>query len=258
MAVIALAASMAIYLLNSLAVFSTGLHRSIILIDWVTTVLAASLLRSAIRLGIERSDSADQPKRKLALIYGADKDAIGLLRSIRVSVPEFKIVGLIDTTGAAARSLIGGIPTISCLKGVARIAQRLSAGYLLVPSSVSGTIVRKLCRLCHEAGLKEPEFRMADGFTLTLWRTKDASTGAESSGKTSGKASGKTSGIVSGTMSGKIVRLMKDKPDITIPEIARRLKRTSRAIEMQINKLKADEIIGRIGPAKGGHWEVLK
>ena len=153
-AVIALAASMAIYLLNSLAVFSTGLHRSIILIDWVTTVLAASLLRSAIRLGIERSDSADQPKRKLALIYGADKDAIGLLRSIRVSVPEFKIVGLIDTTGAAARSLIGGIPTISCLKGVARIAQRLSAGYLLVPSSVSGTIVRKLCRLCHEAGLK--------------------------------------------------------------------------------------------------------
>jgi len=26
---------------------------------------------------------------------------------------------------------------------------------------------------------------------------------------------------------------------------------------MQINRLKADEIIGRVGPAKGGHWEVL-
>jgi len=50
---------------------------------------------------------------------------------------------------------------------------------------------------------------------------------------------------------------MLEQPDITIPEIARRLKRTPRAIEMQINRLKADEIIGRVGPAKGGHWEVL-
>jgi len=150
----ALAASTTIYALNSLAVISPGLHRSIILIDWATTVLATSLLRSAVRLGIERSDSADQQEKKLALIYGADKDAIGLLRSIRVSVPEFKIVGLIDTTGATARSLIGGIPAISCFKGVARIAQRLSAGYLLIPSSVPGTVVRDLCRLCHEAGLK--------------------------------------------------------------------------------------------------------
>ena len=153
-AVIALAASTTIYALNSLAIFSPGLHRSIILMDWVTTVLATSLLRSAIRVGIERSDSADQPKKKLALIYGAGKDAIGLLRSIRVSVPEFKIVGLIDTTGATARSLIGGIPAFSIAKGVARIAKRLSADYLLIPSSVPGMIVRDLCRRCHEAGLK--------------------------------------------------------------------------------------------------------
>ncbi len=153
-AAIALAASTTIYVLNSLAVISPGLHRSIILIDWVMTVLATSLLRSAIRLGIERTDSADQSEKKLALIYGADKDAIGLLRSIRVSVPEFQIVGLIDTTGGIARSLIGGIPVVSSFKGVPRIAQRLSAGYLLIPSSVPGTIVRDLCQLCHEAGLR--------------------------------------------------------------------------------------------------------
>ncbi|MBC8117100.1 MAG: polysaccharide biosynthesis protein, partial [Candidatus Saccharimonas sp.] len=150
-AVIGLAASTTIYALNASAIFSPGLHRSIILMDWVTTVLATSLLRSAIRLGIER---ADQQEMKRAIIYGADKDSIGLQRSIRVSVPEFKIVGLIDTTGANARSLIGGIPVISVFKGVARIAQRLSAGYLLIPSSVPGTIIRNLCRLCHEAGLK--------------------------------------------------------------------------------------------------------
>lgn len=55
-----------------------------------------------------------------------------------------------------------------------------------------------------------------------------------------------------------IVLLMREKPDITIPEIAQRLKKTTRAIDKQINKLKADEVIRRIGPDKGGHWEVLK
>ncbi len=117
-----------------------------------------------------------------------------------------------------------------------------------------GTGTGDMIRRCREAGLREPKFELADGFTLTLWRTKDSSARAKSSGITSGKIPG----MASGKMPRKIVRLMLEKPDITIPEIARRLKRTPRAIEMQINRLKADEIIGRIGPAKGGHWEVLK
>ena len=150
-AAVGLAASTTVFALNSLAIVSPGLHRSIILMDWVTTVLATSLLRSAIRVGVERTD---QPQQKRTLIYGADKDAIGLLRSIRVSVPEFKIVGLIGTTGANARSLVGGIPVISLCKGVARIARKLSADTLFIPSSVPGTIVRDLCQLCHELGLK--------------------------------------------------------------------------------------------------------
>ena len=33
---------------------------------------------------------------------------------------------------------------------------------------------------------------------------------------------------------------------------------TERAIEKQVRKLREQEIIGRVGPAKGGHWEVLK
>lgn len=113
-----------------------------------------------------------------------------------------------------------------------------------------GTGTGDMIRRCREAGLREPECRIADGFSLTLWRTKDMSVAVAPSGKPSAEMSGK--------MSGKIVRLMQEKPDITIPELAQRLKRTERTIERQINKLKADEIIGRIGPAKGGHWEVLK
>lgn len=46
-------------------------------------------------------------------------------------------------------------------------------------------------------------------------------------------------------------------PRITIPEIAEKLGRSERAIFMQINKLKEEGIIRRIGPDKGGHWEVM-
>ncbi len=151
---VSLIASSLIYLLNAMGAVDPSLHRSIILIDWVATVVATSVLRSVIRLGIERIDPIEQQEKKLALIYGAEKTSIGMLRSIRVSAPEFKIVGLIDTAGTAARSLIGGVPVISIRKGMASIAKRYSAGYLLIPSSVPGTTVRDLCKLCLEAGLK--------------------------------------------------------------------------------------------------------
>ena len=51
---------------------------------------------------------------------------------------------------------------------------------------------------------------------------------------------------------------MSAKPRITIPEIAEKLSRSERAIFLQINKLKEDGIIRRVGPDKGGYWEVLK
>ena len=51
---------------------------------------------------------------------------------------------------------------------------------------------------------------------------------------------------------------MRNNQMITIPEIAEKLNKTERAIQMQISKLQARELIARIGPAKGGHWEVLK
>mgnify|MGYP001571510745 CR=1 FL=1 len=103
-----------------------------------------------------------------------------------------------------------------------------------------------MIRRCRDAGLKEPEFRISDGFVLAIWRPKDAS------------VTGNMSGITSGKTSGKIVDLMRQRRDITIPEIAEILGKTPRAIEMQVNKLKAEAVIGRVGPAKGGHWEVVE
>ena len=54
------------------------------------------------------------------------------------------------------------------------------------------------------------------------------------------------------------VRLMRAKPDTSVAEIARKLRRAERTIERYITALKTDEIIGRIGPTKGGYWVVFK
>ena len=51
---------------------------------------------------------------------------------------------------------------------------------------------------------------------------------------------------------------MRGEPEISLKEIAARLGKTVRAIELQANILKSDERISRIGPAKGGHWVVMK
>ena len=55
----------------------------------------------------------------------------------------------------------------------------------------------------------------------------------------------------------KIIEMMKENPEITIPMIAEMLHKTTRAIEKSIAKLQSNGFVKRVGPDKGGHWEVL-
>lgn len=114
-----------------------------------------------------------------------------------------------------------------------------------------GTGTGDMIRLCLEAGLAEPTFGYRDGFVLTLHRAGQEKTAvlSDETAKSSGKMSGKTEV--------KIVELLKKHPEITIPEIADKIHRTERTVERLLHKLREQEIIGRVGPAKGGHWQVL-
>jgi ATP-dependent DNA helicase RecG len=56
----------------------------------------------------------------------------------------------------------------------------------------------------------------------------------------------------------KILAMIRRQPEITIQEMAEALGISTRAIEMQLAKLKESGKLQRIGPAKGGHWEVLE
>ena len=55
----------------------------------------------------------------------------------------------------------------------------------------------------------------------------------------------------------KIVALMKDNPSITTQEIADIIGITRVGVAKQIRKMQEQGIIRRVGPDKGGHWEVL-
>lgn len=53
-----------------------------------------------------------------------------------------------------------------------------------------------------------------------------------------------------------ILVLMLNDPKITIRKLAEQLGLSTTAIEKNIDKLKKAGLIRRIGPAKGGHWQV--
>jgi predicted HTH transcriptional regulator len=123
-----------------------------------------------------------------------------------------------------------------------------------------GTGTGDMIRLCLEAGLGEPTFSYRDGFVLTVPRAamEKADILPSEISKKTGETEGKTEGKRVGQAGQRIIRLIQKNPQITIPEMASRLGITESAIEKQVRKLREQEIIGRVGPAKGGHWEVLE
>jgi ATP-dependent DNA helicase RecG len=60
----------------------------------------------------------------------------------------------------------------------------------------------------------------------------------------------------SGKSSGKILEQLAATPDMTIPQLAKELGLSTRAVEKQLAKLQQDNQLQRIGPARGGHWQV--
>jgi ATP-dependent DNA helicase RecG len=56
----------------------------------------------------------------------------------------------------------------------------------------------------------------------------------------------------------KIIELMRANPSISIPDISAICNKGVTIVKEYINKLKSKNIIRRIGPDKGGHWEVIK
>ena len=56
----------------------------------------------------------------------------------------------------------------------------------------------------------------------------------------------------------KIIELIRNYPEITTEELSEKCGVTKDGIKWQLKKLKSQGIIRRVGPDKGGHWEIIK
>ncbi|MFO7992030.1 MAG: winged helix-turn-helix transcriptional regulator [Thermoplasmata archaeon] len=55
----------------------------------------------------------------------------------------------------------------------------------------------------------------------------------------------------------KILESISIDPHITIKELSEELKISTTAVENNIKKLKDKDFLKRVGPPKGGHWEII-
>jgi len=56
----------------------------------------------------------------------------------------------------------------------------------------------------------------------------------------------------------KIIKLVAENPQITTKQLADAIGITPKGVEWQITRLKRGGLLKRIGPAKGGRWEVVE
>lgn len=57
---------------------------------------------------------------------------------------------------------------------------------------------------------------------------------------------------------GRILSILGSRPETTLPEVAAQVGKSLRAVERATAKLVKEGRLRHVGPAKGGHWEILK
>ncbi|HCK52674.1 MAG TPA: polysaccharide biosynthesis protein [Planctomycetaceae bacterium] len=138
------------YLALQLVLGSLPLPRTVLLIDAMLSILTVGLLRVGIRVITERVVRAGHARR--ALILGVDPDAVAIARSLGSSAEPVRVVGFVGERRDHGNALIAGIRVFPLAEnGVlatdwTRLAHKQRADFVLLPSTVSGDVVRELIR----------------------------------------------------------------------------------------------------------------
>ena len=117
-----------------------------------------------------------------------------------------------------------------------------------------GTV--KIVEACRKSKLPEPEFsELTGGFLVSFSKGKDAAPEKESvekSDETTEKATEKTTE----STTEKILAVLRKHPEISARVIAQKTGISYHTVDWNLRALKRKQRIRRIGPDKGGHWEV--
>jgi ATP-dependent DNA helicase RecG len=108
---------------------------------------------------------------------------------------------------------------------------------------------------CTAAGVKVEFKRVKTGFVVSFYRPKWEE--GEGLGEEGQKTIEKTIEKTIKKNKQKILDLVRQNPKITVEELAKATGLSSVGVRYNLNKLKKENVLKRVGPDKGGHWEVL-
>jgi ATP-dependent DNA helicase RecG len=112
-----------------------------------------------------------------------------------------------------------------------------------------GSGIQRIINYFKEEHLPAPVFQnISDGFMVTVYSGSYAELGDKLGDRLGDKL---------GDNQRLILESLKNNPFISLSQLSKSIGISQTAIEKNISKLKEIGLIKRIGPAKGGHWEVL-
>jgi ATP-dependent DNA helicase RecG len=113
-----------------------------------------------------------------------------------------------------------------------------------------GSGIERIRKALREVGLPAPIFEFTGFFTVTFKRPP-MPTGEK-------KSVGLVEKLVEGLVESqkKILELIKENPYISKSELSKKVGISTTAVDKNIAKLKEKGLLNRIGPDKGGHWEI--
>ncbi len=113
-----------------------------------------------------------------------------------------------------------------------------------------GRGIEKITEACEAINAPLPTFAQdANGLMVLFTPSPAALSSLEMSGKMSGKMTGK--------MTDRILQLLRENANLSMPALAAMLDKSESTIERAMRQLRSEGRLVRIGPAKGGHWEVI-
>ena len=110
----------------------------------------------------------------------------------------------------------------------------------------------KIARLMREAGHESPTVSVREGAVVFTFGLP-----VETTGKTTGQRQGNARETLGKTPT-EILELLKNKPDLSVPQLAALMRKSESAIHRAIRILRDSGLLVRVGPDKGGQWKVIE
>ena len=110
----------------------------------------------------------------------------------------------------------------------------------------AGTGIKRIKEACEKNG-NRVEFSFSDAFTIEMF-----------SNDIGYNVTDNVPENVPENRASRILDIIKLNSEVTIGELANMLEVDPKTIKRDITKLKKEQLLKRIGPDKGGHWEVVR